>query len=64
MDELLDILKNYNLSDILILFILFSLAIYGIIEMVNKTRGLLDSYHQNQSAKEDKEKSITDRLDK
>ena len=64
MDELLDILKNYNLSDILILFILFSLAIYGIIEMVKKTKGLLDSYHQNQSAKEDKEKSITDRLDK
>lgn len=64
MDELIDILKNYNLNDILVLFVLFALAIYGIVEMVKKVKGMFDSYHKNQSAKEDKEKNITDRLDK
>ena len=64
MDAIIKLIQDYGVSATIILFLLFLCAVFGAIEIYKKIKSYLDEYHNTQSTKENKEKSINERLDK
>lgn len=64
MKEIEQLLQSFDVGQIILLFLIFVSAIFGIMDIVKKVKGALESYYQSRSSEENKDKTITDRLDK
>ena len=64
MSDIIKLFENYSPGTITIIFLLFLSATFGVAEIVKKIRGNLDNYYENRSSKDNKDKTINERLEK
>ena len=66
MDELFEIIKNYNAGEVIILLVLVFVSVEFIISKIKKivdwSKAKKKEYHETESEKEEKEETIDDRI--
>lgn len=64
MDELITLLEKYDLNSLIIIIALLILAAFGVAGIVKKIKSVFEDYHTGRNAQEDKERLISERLNK